>query len=77
MDTTTATTKKPPNPHRIGLKKWREDEGLTDPDAFTERLGEYVSDSICPALCDEGCEVEPDGRCSHGCPSILLALGMI
>jgi hypothetical protein len=30
-----------------------------------------------PACCTEGCEVEPDGRCEHGCPSILLAAGII
>jgi hypothetical protein len=31
----------------------------------------------CPACCSEGCEVEPDGTCEHGNPSILLSLGMI
>lgn len=31
----------------------------------------------CPALCTEGCDVEPDGTCSHGCPSVLLAIGAI
>ena len=25
----------------------------------------------------EGCEIEPDGRCEHGCPSVLIALGII
>ncbi len=30
-----------------------------------------------PALCDDGCEVEPDGKCCHGCPSILRAAGLI
>lgn len=38
---------------------------------------DYVTDSVVPALCWEGCTVEPDGRCEHGNPSILLALGMI
>ncbi len=34
-------------------------------------------ESIVPACCDEGCEVEPDGFCEHGYPSILLKLGVI
>jgi hypothetical protein len=29
------------------------------------------------ALCDEQCEVEPDGTCPHGCPSFLRAAGII
>ena len=34
-------------------------------------------DENTPALCGDGCEVEADGRCPHGCRSILLAAGMI
>jgi hypothetical protein len=33
-------------------------------------------DENAPALCDHGCEVEPDGKCCHGCPSILRAAGL-
>ena len=73
----TTETKKAPNPHRIKLSKFREQNGLEDGEEWTEYLGGLVIDSVCPALCDEGCEVEPDGRCEHGCPSILLAMGMI
>lgn len=45
-------------------------------------LDELVADLILdgttvPALCREGCEVEPDGECPHGCPSVLLAMGVI
>ena len=36
-----------------------------------------MMDSVVPACCDAGCEVEPDGRCEHGHPSILLAMGML
>ena len=36
-----------------------------------------IGDENAPALCDHGCEVEPDGTCPHGCPSILLAAGLI
>ena len=34
-------------------------------------------DENAPALCTEGCEVEPDGKCQHGCPSILRTAGLI
>ena len=27
-----------------------------------------------PALCSEGCEVEPDGTCEHGNPSVGFEL---
>jgi hypothetical protein len=40
-----------------------------------EMIQEYMFDSIVPACCTEGCEVEPDGKCSHGHPSILIAAG--
>jgi hypothetical protein len=38
---------------------------------------EECMDGICPACCSEGCEVEPDGHCEHGCPSVLVAAGLI
>ena len=34
-------------------------------------------DENAPALCEHGCEVEPDGKCCHGCPCILRAAGLI
>lgn len=34
-------------------------------------------DSVVPACCERGCEVEPDGICPHGHPSVLIALGVI
>lgn len=30
-----------------------------------------------PAVCDEGCWVEPDGSCSHGHLSILIWAGIL
>jgi hypothetical protein len=62
---------------KITVKQFREEQGLIDPDAFTTYLTHLVMDSVCPAMCDEGCEVEPDGRCEHGNPSLLIKLGMI
>jgi hypothetical protein len=38
---------------------------------------EDCTDSVIPACCSEGCEVEPDGECEHGYPSVLIALNMI
>lgn len=67
-------TPKPRNPHRVSLAQWMADEGHEDVLSVMEAHG---MDSIVPALCDEGCEVEPDGRCPHDCPSVLLVLGMI
>ncbi len=39
------------------------------------QLIEWESEGICEAT--DGCMVEPDGTCEHGCKSWLLALGMI
>jgi len=76
MQTTTATANeaKVKNPYRITLSQYCEDNGIEDRLNLIEDL---VSDCVCPALCKEGCEVEPDGRCDHNCPSILLACGLI
>lgn len=63
------------NTHRLKLREWLDDEGY---ETFSDAIESGVlSDSVVPALCDEGCEVEPDGRCQHGCPSVLLACGII
>lgn len=62
---------------RISVKEWRESEGLEDPTEYQDRLADIVMDSVCPAMCLHGCEVEPDGKCEHGNPSLLLALGSI
>ena len=40
-------------------------------------LSDLIFDSVVPACCSEGCEVEPDGECEHGQPSVLLKLGVI
>lgn len=56
---------------KISLKALAEDCGC---DSVDELLEEYAYESIMPALCSEGCEVEPDGTCEHGNPSLFLAL---
>lgn len=40
-------------------------------------MEEACRDSVVPACCVHGCEVEPDGRCEHGCPSPLIVMGFI
>lgn len=62
---------------RITIKQYREDNGYESEEDWTLHVNSLVMDSVCPALCDEGCEVEPDGRCEHGHPSVLIALGLI
>jgi len=42
-----------------------------------DSLESLVFDSVVPACCEDGCEVEPDGHCPHGNPSILIALGIL
>ena len=62
------------NGQRLTMDEFLERDGRT-----LEEICEAVSvaEENASALCDEGCEVEPDGSCPHGCPSILRAVGMI
>jgi len=59
----------------------KDDPKYYDPEVAYEidedELYNFVIDSVVPACCTEGCQVEPDGYCKHGCPSILIELGMI
>ncbi len=58
---------------RLSIKEVAANEGVP----VDNLLEEYVLESVVPACCSEGCEVEPDGTCPHGYPSIMLALGVI
>ena len=60
-------------PHRIKVREYMEDNGFESIDDMEDML----LDSVQPAMCSEGCDVEPDGHCEHGFPSISLALGII
>ncbi len=42
-----------------------------------ELLLDYTFEPIAPACCDEGCEVEQDGTCPHGHPSIFVEAGLV
>jgi hypothetical protein len=66
------------NPYRISATEALENEGFSDTPESLEAFARHaLFDATSPACCSEGCIVEPDGTCSHGCPSILIALGMI
>ena len=60
--------------HRISMDEFLEQDGRTLEDIFQAVL---FGEENAPALCNEGCEVEPDGVCPHGCPSILRDAGLI
>ena len=65
------------NPYRIKASKALQEEGFDGPEGLEAFSHQILWDGECRACCTEGCMVEPDGTCHHGCPSILLALGMI
>lgn len=45
------------------------------PEEVRAAIGRASTDSL--AECADGCEVEPDGTCEHGCVSAPAAFGMI
>lgn len=57
------------------LRDWMEENDYEVIEDILDDLG--FDDSVVPALCTEGCEVEPDGICPHGGKSVLLAMGVI
>lgn len=72
---TTKTKKASGKAGRIGLRDWRGQNGLLDDDNFLSFLEEV--DGSVSALCEDGCEVEPDGTCPHGHPSVVRAAGYV
>ena len=46
-----------------------------EPEPSIEQLEEWMNEGGCEAT--DGCWVEPDGVCPHGCKSWLLEMGMI
>jgi hypothetical protein len=54
---------------RISVSQAMENSGMS--------IEETMFESVVPACCCYGCEVEPDGHCSHKNPSVLIAMGMI
>ena len=62
---------------QISLSDFRVEHGIQNGTDMMDALNEWSSDSVVPALCSEGCEVEPDGQCEHGGVSILVRMGVI
>ncbi len=60
--------------NKLTIREVMKQEGC---ESQEELLEMYGNDSVVPACCSEGCRVEPDGRCEHNFPSILLQLGVI
>lgn len=61
----------------LTIAQFKKLEGIENQEEFDEYIGGLVTESVVPALCEELCEVEPDGMCPHGHPSILIKLGLI
>ena len=60
---------------KLTLQEWLSENGYSSAQEALEEFSEM--DDTYPAMCPEGCEVEPDGHCPHGGPSLLLAMGLI
>ena len=68
--------------HNLESQGWLEDAEKWDPCDPTkaqapdlETLMEWEAEGGCEAV--DGCWVEADGTCPHGCPSWLLVMGLI
>lgn len=61
--------------HKLTVEEVLANGGYEDTLELVEEI--MMDERHAPALCSAGCEVEPDGRCPHGYPSILIELGMI
>lgn len=62
---------------QLSLTQFKEEHGIFSGTDMADALQEWSTDSVVPAMCADGCEVEPDGSCEHGCPSILVRMGVI
>jgi len=62
------------DPYRLRVTEYLEMNGYLDLEEWCE---ENLLADEAPAMCSEGCIVEPDGRCPHGFPSLPLAAGLI
>ena len=48
---------------------------VDDMEALMEAIEVQQAEGVCDAT--DGCQVEPDGQCPHGCSSWLVELGLI
>lgn len=60
---------------RLTVAEVEENEGMSALDILEEEM--FGTRIGIPALCSEGCEVEVDGQCPHGFPSLAIAMGVV
>ena len=63
--------------HRCGFQKWYEGKSaqrMMEEEPSIDQLEAWLFDGVCEAT--DGCMVEPDGYCPHGCPSWLIKVGI-
>jgi len=64
--------------NRMTIDEFMQQEGMESfEDLYDSITNIWSPNAVYPALCTEGCEVEPDGTCPHGNPSIALELGLL
>lgn len=73
-DTTTTRKTVTCNPYRLTLRQSMKAEGLESPDDALAYVQGCEWEGMSAAMCTEGCTVEPDGRCPHGCPALAGVL---
>lgn len=61
--------------YKLSAEEAAENAGYASVEDCLEAV--IMDDENAPALCSEGCEVEPDGVCPHGFQSIVLERGLI
>lgn len=62
---------------RLTVKQLAEENGFESVEEMLTDAEFNGENGTCVALCEDGCVVEPDGRCPHGHPSLLIAMGLI
>lgn len=61
-------------PRALKVAEVLEEHGYS---TLQEALEAWIDEASCPSMCSEGCEVEHDGECPHGHPSIIVKFGLI
>lgn len=62
----------------VGIEGLRELIGLENDMDWHDYIKAVVMEGEeCYACCKDECRTEPDGYCEHGCPSVLIMMGLI
>lgn len=65
------------NEDEVTLQEFKKIYRISTKEEFQDMIDDFSDDTVAPALCRHECETEHDGVCSHGCPSVFLALGLV